>query len=642
MSRFSVDLDNPAPVPNYLGFQEWVRPRFESATPALPFDQASGATLLPELFAAFATRVKWMEVPAGELDAEGYSKLAELKLLISVLHELRPGWDPFEIARIADIDPETLTNEQIATLRPGTLRFLFLDAVQRSDNHRAVKLLGLLQAHRDTHDPGELSYLESLYWWKSGDWAQTISYAEQVPAGCPDASNALRLMLEAYAHLADQQGFLRILRERAEDAKTLGAPVFALCCLRFASALPPTQDFDYELYAAFSSRSLELDPTDAGSVEYWVAYGQHALEFLEYRQATQAYTSHGARTDPAGPQAKLTEGEAESTLEHLAAEHPRLCQLLKVLGLDAGFPEASEGDDFTRFIVSRVWRIPVGTIPKFEQYETVLRAQFAAKHYDRVVKNARNIAPGLRNNSHPNKVALLQLIHQASVIAGDTEMEQEVTTWLAEQPGWVELLEESRRKIERALLVETMTPVARALYLDGVVALEYTEKNGQEWRDAGMLSLGLFRILEVELNQRLVKPVIDDSRFLTVLPSSRHEIVQSLRKFREYTNDGLMLGQLLELLRQLRAATETSGDMYADWRPLFLERLTETGQRSFADGTLAATISDEARQRFRNPPAHTRYLPLTAARECKIHVDRALQLYSDSFIAVRPETPQVT
>ena len=53
--------------------------------------------------------------------------------------------------------------------------------------------------------------------------------------------------------------------------------------------------------------------------------------------------------------------------------------------------------------------------------------------------------------------------------------------------------------------------------------------------------------------------------------------------------------------------------------------LNDIGQIAYK-GKLEDLIGDEARETYRNPPAHSRFLPLSVATACKEYVEKALEV----------------
>jgi glyoxalase family protein len=56
-----------------------------------------------------------------------------------------------------------------------------------------------------------------------------------------------------------------------------------------------------------------------------------------------------------------------------------------------------------------------------------------------------------------------------------------------------------------------------------------------------------------------------------------------------------------------------------------LANLSPSGIEAFRSGELGQLLESKARERFRNPAAHTRYIDIDTARECKLYVEGALE-----------------
>lgn len=188
--------------------------------------------------------------------------------------------------------------------------------------------------------------------------------------------------------------------------------------------------------------------------------------------------------------------------------------------------------------------------------------------------------------------------------------------------------------------------IINSLSKKGIAAYEVAEwefKNSQAesfgWRDAGPISLSFFRIIELELNQKLIAGLLNvctidelsecynkDQENLV-----RHELKlyknawgTHLRILKSIKNteteiDGMLLGPLKDFVDDIVRYEET------EIGRLIHSRLTGTGDAIMTEkgydallsGELVDVISDEKRTRYRNPPAHTRYLPYSVAKECR-------------------------
>ena len=157
--------------------------------------------------------------------------------------------------------------------------------------------------------------------------------------------------------------------------------------------------------------------------------------------------------------------------------------------------------------------------------------------------------------------------------------------------------------------------------------------------DAGMLCLSYMRILELELNQKVYLPL---KAYQQQIEDKYHSILKQIKKTSidpEPTlskrweaifllnNDGIELGKLHNFL----VLFETDpGEYEAPLREFITELfrnhiLNEHGMNCLLSGKLAKMIDYRAREKYRNPPAHTRYVNVDTAFECRQYVEKNLK-----------------
>ena len=162
--------------------------------------------------------------------------------------------------------------------------------------------------------------------------------------------------------------------------------------------------------------------------------------------------------------------------------------------------------------------------------------------------------------------------------------------------------------------------------------------------DAGMLCLSYMRILELEINERLI----------TRLRSHKDEIKQKYTEFLDgFSKDekekhdktwnyaissitktedgrGLELGPvyaILEILRDKKFRKTNPDHHMAQIIKTYIGKyLSNDGEKALNDGSLAEMVEPKIREKYRNPPAHTRYVRLEIALECKEYVEKNLIL----------------
>jgi hypothetical protein len=207
-----------------------------------------------------------------------------------------------------------------------------------------------------------------------------------------------------------------------------------------------------------------------------------------------------------------------------------------------------------------------------------------------------------------------------------------------------EIEEEKRRRIYSRLSEKGKSAMEVADW-----EFEKSKAESYGWRDAGPIALSYFRIIELELNQKLILPLIrrcDISLMKELFRNDRDKMVNDKRKkkfeeswsihIRNLENiknpkidkDGLELGWLSYLLASLRGLDDNSqlGQLLRNALYDGTENsiMTEEGWSALNEGLIHEIISEEKCKRYRNPPAHTRYLPYYVAVECRDYVRDAI------------------
>ena len=154
--------------------------------------------------------------------------------------------------------------------------------------------------------------------------------------------------------------------------------------------------------------------------------------------------------------------------------------------------------------------------------------------------------------------------------------------------------------------------------------------------------MNYFRIIELELNNRLIQALVANlsteeltkayKADLEALNEKEKEsykkkwdrLLSDLKKIEEKKLHGITLGSLAIYMGQLRHFKQ-KGLCLVDclWSKLD-EILTEEGKTAFLRGDLEDMIKQEILEKYRNPPAHTRYLSYQTACECKEYVTKSI------------------
>ena len=188
-------------------------------------------------------------------------------------------------------------------------------------------------------------------------------------------------------------------------------------------------------------------------------------------------------------------------------------------------------------------------------------------------------------------------------------------------------------------------------------AFDKAREEDYSWKDAGPLSLNYFRIIELELNLKMIVPIVSGNQYKQLskvykkerdaLNEEQKEVFKNrwesfmmcFKRINKPTDptDGLELGPLNRFISNI-IIKDSSEYQVGDTTASFLygkvsQQMTERGKEALVSGEILDIISDTNREKYRNPPAHTRYLPFTTAYECRDFVIKSLHRISEWFIA---------
>lgn len=153
--------------------------------------------------------------------------------------------------------------------------------------------------------------------------------------------------------------------------------------------------------------------------------------------------------------------------------------------------------------------------------------------------------------------------------------------------------------------------------------------------DAGMLCLSYMRILELEINQKIFLPL---KKYQNQILSQYNNILDSLHNnSSDYSKkwsalcslnkDGIELGPLYYfLLNFQKDPRDYEIPLQAELIRIFKEYiLNDRGMDYLQSGKLADMINTKVREKYRNPPAHTRYVNIDTAYECRKYIETKLK-----------------
>ena len=194
-----------------------------------------------------------------------------------------------------------------------------------------------------------------------------------------------------------------------------------------------------------------------------------------------------------------------------------------------------------------------------------------------------------------------------------------------------QILKESR--VYQLLHNKTKPMYKAALWQHNMVSLDMD----YGFRDAGMYCLAYIRLLECEMNQR-VFPIIEnhyheiDEKAAEL--SSKQKNKLNISRFNPARSDKdvkLTAGQWNSFLDAFRAEeftkiTQRSPDFASLMSCIMREEVfNELGYNKLTQGRIADLFDQNLIvKKYRNPPAHTKYVTISIANECRGHVENCI------------------
>ena len=200
-----------------------------------------------------------------------------------------------------------------------------------------------------------------------------------------------------------------------------------------------------------------------------------------------------------------------------------------------------------------------------------------------------------------------------------------------------------------------ITESGKLLYASAESSYRDARDSDYGWKDAGMLSLGFFRLVEVEMRQKLLVDVLgkNDPEIrqwlrevaecnkldpqnpqIFTLGNEKADLFRtlvSMKKPEKLTMEGM---EFCFCLLSDKAVVQPQWQAYQDsLRRKLYAVLTPEGVQAARDNRFSQAISTELRETFRNPPAHARYLPIEKAGECRDYVNNLIKTLYGTWLA---------
>lgn len=520
-------------------------------------------------------------------------------------------------------------DEGLEGLDYSQLKDRFLKAILRREKSAAFKLLGRLS----NLDPGESSYFEALAHVNSGEYDDAIRFAKKILPGNADYPGAAAMILNCLALKGNYEGFSDYLSGHPD----LKINTYYLLYL-IQVLICNTQQFDQvrnglEKLCLAAGESQLVGDGSMGIMAQSNLFRNSARLAVERIELLEDIELYGAGT-----------GEDMEIPDELGYRYARVSLALSV---HPDLASRLAGENMPRKEISRaISEMLLNNYnPVFEDYYEALTAQHRLGESDSFIGNMTSNAERLLLFDDDRAWNLIEAAYVESIIRNDGTGKNKLQR----------ILTDSGRLDERKLddfigdarIKNGLSSPGKIAYTSAEWQYRKAMEEDYGWKDAGMLSLAYFRIIELELNRKIVVPAISAIGVATInriyndvlrscsIGRQRDEIskrwntiVGEFRKIDDGTADGLMLGPMefffTNLSRVARVTPEPDNLLTQTLYDGVKRLLSPQGTTALDTGRIKAIISNEKRNRFRNPPAHTKYLGIEVAKQCKQFVDSSL------------------
>ena len=259
-----------------------------------------------------------------------------------------------------------------------------------------------------------------------------------------------------------------------------------------------------------------------------------------------------------------------------------------------------------------------------------------------------------------NKTVAMYLIEVSLAIQADgvdlSASGSEILSKCRKEIGKVfpELLEYEKTNIENSRISKYLSERSKVMLKAAIWQnTAVCSDTSYGFRDAGMYCLSYIRLLELEMNEHIIPHLRIHREELMRLyknldPAESVSTIESKNKWKKLKRKidsfqmvwgniktlckenpkGLTAGQWQQFFKIFSEATEDrkEKELYKTLYESMKEVFNEKGMNALQSGRLTTLFDqDEVIEKYRNPPAHTRYVTVKIANECKEHVESTIE-----------------
>jgi len=572
-----------------------------------------------------------------EEEAKNPQTTAQLTLVVEVLANY---FDPIINSIMENI--RQLRNEHlddgVEQCNAGQIKARLSIALAKKQASMALKLIGSLLVKKNELDEGESYYLEGISHYINHEYSEACYYLDKVVLGNCDFNSAFSLKLECCALMGERDKLQAYIHDNLSIVYDRWLLTYMFMTLAFETDNPavelPEEIKMLDHYSpSFKSRAIRLA-------------ARALTEGFELKENALLIRSVS---------------EDSSIFEEDTKKLKRLNNVLSLFVLEddsAPFKDCLSSDSLNADSFDRVktentdkiYEMLLNQNPEdfdMENFRAVasiaLRLKGSDAFIDLITGHLAELKKELTDgNSSTDAMEFLRMAYVESTVQGNTI------------PELAELVKDTSDEISDDIntkqIIRKLSPMGKLAFQSAEKMLHMAEKIDFTMYDAGMLGLEYYRIIELEINQRIIFPMIkdfwieamtgkknsmDDEAWKTFVKSWKfynnkfEAIAQS-----NYTGKSLMLGEIYKFFLLIRTKCEENDSFAVEAVTFMKEKLfTEKGVNKYNEGFFEEITGEIKRNKYRNPPAHTKYLSFKIAEECRDVVKETLLTLNDMLVS---------
>lgn len=544
---------------------------------------------------------------------------SKFKLLAGFLEQL----DALVAIFINSIDIMELEylDDDIRNADSKAIKHRFMTAIRNRDKSMAFKLLGRMREL----DEGEDYYFEALSHYINEEYEETIRYINKVTPNDIDYPSAIALKLECSALLGSWPEFIKCISDNQAMTFEYWHMVYLLMSLTLR-AVPDNDDF-----GETDTNILEKIKYSEEQSSYYAGLARRLVAniMLEAYEIIEAANDFSAVIDdfdmPVDKQQRLE--MLQMSLMFFREDF--------VTYLDFEYLKDRNLVDVKQEVEGKLLKLLIDNNPdrSFENIRLAFLMQLRLGNTKAFINNVCSNYDVLMSYSEKGETGAEELIRLAYIESSiQGTIDNRIKEHIEKDNG-----EDLSRSISDKKIIKVLSEQGRIAYESAEWQYHKSQEDDYGWKDAGMISLGFYRILEVELNQKFIIPLLSGIGFeslnnefqtcantLTGDDKKRYRnkwgtIIKTYQSMEEnnFAGNGFMLGVLDHFFKAIGSEYEESDSLATLIRSHLGDVLNSYGEEKFEENLFEDITNDSTRNKFRNPPAHTKYLPYSVACECR-------------------------